>query len=216
MEKGIQLITIWEDDWRYHPDIVKSMISYKLGVSTEPRVYARNTLLKRPSAMEASRFMNQYHIQGYASGSVRIGLAFDNKMVACAIFRKRNDDTLELVRYATSCQVIGGLGKILSHINDSQQGFHHIITFSDHMVSDGSMYRKLGFHQDGELRPDYMYIVDGCRAHKFGYRLRRFRDDPHLQYKDGLSESQLALLNHIDKVYDAGKTRWVLDISAEG
>ena len=39
-EKGIQLISIWEDDWVYKQDIVKSMILNKLN-KTKNRIYAR-------------------------------------------------------------------------------------------------------------------------------------------------------------------------------
>jgi len=39
-EKGIQLIHIWEDDWRYKQDIVKSMILNKLG-KTPNKIYAQ-------------------------------------------------------------------------------------------------------------------------------------------------------------------------------
>jgi Zn finger protein HypA/HybF involved in hydrogenase expression len=215
-KKGIQLITIWEDDWQDHQDIVKSMIAYKLGVSQEKRVYARNTSFIQPTSNDVKDFMEYNHIQGYCSGSIKYGMLDDHdNMVACAIFRRRNDQVLELVRYASSCSVIGGLGRILHHVITDHPNCHHIVTFSDHMVSNGNMYEKLGFHNDGEIRPDYMYVINGHRAHKFGYRLKRFRNDPDLLYKDGMSESQLAAWNNIDRVYDAGKTRWVLDIGTD-
>ena len=44
-DKGIQLITIWEDEWRDKQDIVKSMLAHKLGVSQDRKVYARNTTI---------------------------------------------------------------------------------------------------------------------------------------------------------------------------
>jgi hypothetical protein len=212
-QKGIQLITIWEDDWRDRQDIVKSMLAYKMGLSGERRVFARRTSVMPIDGHESSEFLDRYHIQGAVRGSLRYGLYDDRHvLVAVGVFRHRNDGSMELSRYATSCSVVGGMGKILHRFHDDNPDFHRIITFADHTVSDGGMYERLGFVVDGELKPDYMYVVDGSRVHKFNYRLKRFRDDPDLLYKDGMSESGLALMNGLDRVYDAGKTRYVLTL----
>lgn len=85
------------------------------------------------------------------------------------------------------------------------------MTFSDTTVSDGGLYEQLGFVRDGVIAPDYQYVVNGTREHKFNYRLKRFRDDPELDHRDGLTEKQLAELNGLTRVYDAGKVRWTLD-----
>jgi hypothetical protein len=161
----------------------------------------------------ARAFLECHHIQGGASGSAYYGLHdWRGEMVAAAVFRRRSDDEMELTRYATSCSVIGGMGKILHRFHDDNPDVRRVITFADHMVSDGGMYDRLGFVVDGELKPDYMYVVDGSRVHKFNYRSKRFRDDPDLLYEDGMSESGLALMNGLDRVYDAGKTRYVLTL----
>ena len=93
-----------------------------------------------------------------------------------------------------------------------ERGCTHIVTFSDHEVSDGGLYQTLGFTLDKELKPDYRYVVDGRRVHKFNYRLKKFRNDPNLEYQEGLSERELALLNGIPRVWDCGKTRWVMEL----
>lgn len=54
-----------------------------------------------------------------------------------------------------------------------------------------------------------MYVVGKRRVHKFNFRLKRFREDESLTYVDGLSESQLATLNGLMRVWDSGKARWV-------
>lgn len=56
---------------------------------------------------------------------------------------------------------------------------------------------------------DYRYLVGGRRVHKFGYRLKRFKDDPHLIYKEGLTEAELAEINNLPRIWDAGKIRFV-------
>ena len=76
-------------------------------------------------------------------------------------------------------------------------------------MSDGGLYDALGFTADKELPPDYKYVVDGKRVHKFSYRRKRFRADPDLRYEEGLSERELAYLNGLGRVWDCGKIRYV-------
>ena len=91
-------------------------------------------------------------------------------------------------------------------------GCSEIVTFADHQVSDGSVYEKLGFMLDKELAPDYRYLVNEERKHKFGYRISKFKNDPGLKYEDGLTESQLAKINGLGRIWDCGKSRYVIDL----
>ena len=52
--------------------------------------------------------------------------------------------------------------------------------------------------------------MNGRKYHKFNYRKNRFRRDASLKYEEGLTERELADLNNLYRVYDAGKTRWEL------
>lgn len=212
-EKGVQLITVWEDDWRDRPEIVKSMLSHKLGVSDNPAIFARNTVVHYASKKDAFDFCKAHHIQGYVQGSQYIGLKdkSSGEIVAMSIWRK-NKESLYLERYCTSQVVIGGMGKLLKagrkFALDAE--LLKIVTFSDHEVSNGNLYKKLGFVKEKEIRPDYKYVIQKNRVHKFNYRLKRFKNDPDLLFEEGLSESELAQLNKIPKVYDCGKTRWIM------
>lgn len=210
---GIQLITVWEDEWLYRKDIVKKMLAHKIGVSVEPTVYARNTTVGVVGKKVADKFLNDNHIQGSPRGSVHFGLFIGDNLVAVSSWRK-NGEKLYLDRYATDRKVVGGMGKLLKKGMQYavDNGCSVIVTFSDHSVSDGSLYEKLGFRNDGEIRPDYQYVVRDQRVHKFNYRLKRFRNDPNLVYKDGLTERELADMNGLNRIYDCGKTRWVYDV----
>ena len=215
-DKHIQLITIWEDDWRDRQDIVKSMLKHKLGVDDNKRVYARKTHVTTITSIQARTFLNKHHIQGFTQGSVYYGLVDNStdELIAVSVWRK-NKNVLYLDRYATSCTVVGGMGKLLKVGIQYARDNHliQIITFSDHEVSDGGLYDKLGFTLDKELAPDYRYIYNDTRQHKFGFRKTRFKNDPDLLYEPDLTEKQLAELNNIPRVYDYGKTRWVMEVN---
>lgn len=210
-DQGVQLIQIWDDEWRDKKDIIKNSLAHKLGASKSAVVYARQTLVTTLSAKDTKIFLSTHHIQGFAGGSVRLGLV-DNSgsVVACGVFKKRTDTEYELVRYATAARVAGGLSKLLKNFARTHSHVARIITFADHCVSNGNMYTKLGFVADKELTPDYKYLVNGTRVHKFNYRLTNFKNNPNLLFLDGVTERGLAKLNSLPRVYDAGKTRFVL------
>ena len=215
--QGIQLIQVWEDDWNRNPDLVKRMLAQKLGVSNEPKIYARNTIVQTVSKKETEQFLTANHVQGFGSGSYYLGLFDKNnieKLVAVLVLKKEagtEGKTLNIIRYATSCSIPGGFTKLLSYVEKTYKP-DSFITFSDNCVSNGGLYDSNGFIADKELAPDYTYLVKGERRHKFGYRLKRFRNDPKLQYEPGLTERELAALNGLHRVWDAGKTRWVKSI----
>lgn len=210
---GIQLIQIWEDDWNRNPELVKRMLSHKLGVSQEKTVYARKTQVDNITLQEMRAFLEANHIQGHSNGSYYLGLRDkeNNEIVAVLVLKKEpgtDGRTLNIIRYATSVNVVGGFTKLLTHAERTYTP-EKFITFADHTVSDGGLYEKNGFIAEKELDPDYMYVVKGERKHKFGYRLKRFRNDPELKFEEGLTERELAELNKIPRIWDAGKTRYV-------
>lgn len=207
-DNGVSLIFIWEDDYLFKKDIVISMLKNKLGVSESEKINARDCEIAYVDYPSACEFLNKYHIQGKVSGSVYLSLKDSGgNIVAIAVLQDNSDGTVLLKRYCTSCNVRGGFSKILKCVEESGV-YSGIVTFSDNGVSDGSLYSNNGFIAVEDLKPDYFYIVSGKRKHKFNYRLDRFKKDSNLVYVEGLSESELATLNKLARVWDAGKVKW--------
>lgn len=207
-EAGVQLIYVWEDDYKLNKDIVLKMLKNKLGVSDERKVNARDCKIYTVKYSEAKEFLDNNHIQGGVTGSEYLSLVdSDNNIVALMVLQE-DGDLLNLKRYASSCNVRGGFSKLL-HMVEDVYNYRGIYTFSDNGVSDGSLYRENGFSLDKVIKPDYSYVVEGVRKHKFNYRLERFRKDPDLYYEEGLTEKELALANRLVRVWDAGKLRWL-------
>lgn len=210
--QGWAVLHVWEDDWRVRRPIVERMIARKLGVSNEPRLNARSLQAGYATPGESREFLDANHIQGATPGSARLALRDDSGAIrALMLFRRRKGGAWELSRYATDAIVRGGFTRLLKRFI-AEYAPDKIVTFSDNATSDGSLYEGSGFVRDGEIPPDYMYIVKGTRVHKFNYRLKRFRDDPNLEYREGATERELADLNGLDRIYDAGKVRWVLTL----
>jgi len=212
-DQGIQLLQIWEDDWKNNKERILKSIDYKLGLANTSKIYARLTTVTMITTQAARDFLNEHHIQGFASGSYYIGLQNDSgSLLAVIVLRRERTNTLNIIRYATSLSVVGGFTKLLKY---AEKNYYpdRFITFSDNCISDGSLYKNNGFHIDKELAPDYMYVVNHTRKHKFGFRIERFRNDKNLFYKEGMTEKELASLNNLQRIWDAGKIRWALEIN---
>lgn len=211
---GVQLVQIWEDEWLLNKELIKKMLLHKLGRNTVSRkIYGRKTEIVQLTKKTAAPFLNKNHIQGFQSGSYYYGLQdSENGISAILILTKEKDDTLNIVRYATSDTVVGGFTKLLRHAERTLSP-KRFITFSDHCISNGGLYENNGFIVDKELPPDYKYIVELSRKHKFGFRLKRFMNDPDLRWEAGLTEKELAQLNGISRIWDAGKTKWIKELT---
>lgn len=180
------------------------MLNHKLGKSTT-KIGARKCSIVNPSREETRDFLNKYHIQGAVNGSVYWGLAYNNELVAVMVLLN-SGGKWNLSRYATKYTIMGGFTKLFNVAPPGQY-----VTFADLCVSDGNLYERHGWTRDRILKPDYKYIYDNELVHKFNFRRKRFENDPNLLFDVDMTEKQMAALNGIERVYDCGKIRYLLD-----
>lgn len=224
---GVQLIQVWEDDWAERPMVVLTGILTKLGhlddaakidarfVRAARRVSARSCEIVMLLGDQTDAFLAQHHIQGAKSGSVRLGLRDKSGVLVAVLTASVSGEKATIERYATSCLVRGGFGRLESALRASvPDSVKTLLTFADLSISNGGLYESRGWKNDGELAPDYSYIVNKKRVHKFNYRIKRFRNDPDLRFEEEMTERELADLNGIARVYDAGKIRYTKEISS--
>lgn len=208
---GIRLIQVWEDDWVHKKELIKRLILARIGLSDQKRIGARKTSPSIITVDRAAVFLDNNHIQGRVAGSFYFGLEHAGELVAVMVFTKqgKGSTSVMLDRYATSAGVPGGFSKLLKFALSQMPGVTEVVTFADREISQGDLYEQTGFVKDRILPPDYKYVVNGKRVHKFNYRKARIKADPNLKYKDGMTERELMALNGIPRVWDSGKIRYV-------
>lgn len=204
---GLRLLQVWEDDWRDRRPQVEEHIKQLLGTSNLPRVHARKTNPRIISRGDAQEFLDRTHIQGWVASSQYVGLFAEDSLVAVASFKYQGDD-LYLTRYATAALVRGGHSKIIRWVEQNLT-YSNLVTFADLTFSEGDLYKSTGWMQDKTIPPDYMYVIRNSREHKFKYRKKKFETDPKLKYVPGMTERELAELNGLLRIYDAGKIRFI-------
>lgn len=88
-DKGIKLIHIFEDEWNFKRDIVKSMLAESFDVYEET-IDAKDCYVREISASVARDFLNANDIDGYRNSKYKYGLyAKSNDLVSVITFDKK-------------------------------------------------------------------------------------------------------------------------------
>ena len=199
-ERGIRIIHIWEDDWDFKKEIIKSQINNLLNKSKI--LFARKCEVKEIKDSKIStKFLEENHIQGGVGSSLKLGLYHGEELVSLMTFdhyegrNKMNLNEWNINRFCNKkgFSVTGGASKLFKYFLKNYD-VSRVISYSDSDWSLGGLYEKLGFKKVGENNPDYKYIFDGVRVHK-----SRFRKS-----KTGISEGKLNML----KIWDCGKIKF--------
>ena len=130
-----------------------------------------------------------------------LGLYFGDELVGVTCFTRRGD-TYELTRHATSKRVIGALGKTVKFFGKD------CYTFCDLSRYSGCSYLKAGFIKSDEIDPDYKYIVNGKREHKFLWRRGSIKSKRPDVYSEDLSEREMMEKAEYPRIWDCGKVRY--------
>jgi hypothetical protein len=212
---GIQLVHIYEDDWLYKQEIVKSMIINKLNKSE--KIYARKTQIKEIYDNGLVKdFLDKNHIQGYIGSKIKIGLFYDDILVSLITFGKRRISMgiklniygeYELLRFCNklNINVIGGASKLFKYFINNYI-IKEITTYADRSYSEGKLYNILGFEYIGKTQPNYHYIVDGVRSNRFN-----FRKDVLIKegYDKNKTEHEIMTDRNIYRIYNSGNLKFI-------
>ena len=213
-DKGIRLITIFEDEFLNHPEVVKSRISNALGC-IEERIYARKCHIKSIDVKTSAAFLREYHLQGNSNRTYGWGLFYGDRLLQVLTIGKvsrahaakvdgRRVNMYELKRFATipNVVVVGGASRLfktaVSFVRD--EGGEYIKSYSDNRYANlfNSVYEKLGFELVAETKYTPHYILDDVR-----YRNQALRKTPEERLA-GKTEWELRQEQGYDRIWDCG------------
>lgn len=215
-ENGISLFHIWEDQWIHKPDIIKSMLRNKIGMSPY-RIYGRKCEIKEVSAKDTRNFLDKNHLQGSVGSKIKIGLYHNNLLVSIMTFgglrtnlgQKSIDGSYELLRFCNilNTNVIGGASKLFKHFIKNYE-YNDIISYASRDYSNGELYETLGMSFVKETIPNYFYINkrDVTRENRFKYR-------KDILIKEGfdkeMTEHEIMLIRNYFRIYDTGSYKYI-------
>lgn len=155
-EKGIRLIHIFEDDWRFKRDILESIICQFLGVTKE-KIPARKCNIEPLTSKQYKSFLEENHMLGYSAADLKLGLYYKGELVECIGFNTKGTHSKEpeLVRLCSKkyTNVVGGFSKLIKH-----SGLTHFTSYIDRSFYSGKGYLKTGFEIVKENPPSFYWV----------------------------------------------------------
>lgn len=216
-KRDIRIIYIWEDDWSFKCDIIKSQIRNWIGIS-DNKIFARKCKIEEIKDVKLIKsFLNDSHIQGYVSSSLKLGLFYEGELVSLMTFdhfegrKKMKDNEWNLSRFCNklNVNVIGGASKILNYFIRVKKPTR-IISFADKSWSNGSLYFKLGFDLLSTSYPNYSYFIDKRRVNKQRYKKSNL---VKIGYDKSLAESKIMEDEFGSyKIFDCGQLKFEKNI----
>lgn len=216
LEMGVNLVHIWEDEWIYKKNIIKSIILNKLGKSQ--KIYARNCkIIELNNNKIIKEFLEENHIGGFIGSKIKLGLTYNNELISLMTFgnlRKplgQNSKTgyFEMIRFCNkkNITVIGGASKLFKFFIKNYHPLS-IVSYCDLSKYNGSIYNNLGFKLSHISNPNYYYIVSGIRKHRFN-----FRKDKLIKLGMDENKSEIELMSDLGyiRIFDCGSQKWIIN-----
>lgn len=215
-DRGIQLLSIWED-WIVHkPEVVKSIILSRLGIYKKRIGASKCRVIEVPSDT-TRQFLDENHIQGACRSSIRYGLEYKGELVALMCFDDFNnrvgiggdEKKWELVRFCSckNTQIIHGAQRLLVHFQKDHPG--DIVSFASHDISMGTLYEALGFEKVSETQSSYWYIDMKTlkRYHRYSFTKASLIKKG---YDPTMTEFEIMDTLPYHRIYDSGQSKYIL------
>ena len=206
---GIELITIFGDEWENKRNAVTNFISSKLGVNRV--IAARKLEFCKLDSNEAKEMLKNYHIQGHGLITHAYGLK-DKFGVLYMVMtfgphhRNRNEVLLTRMCTVQGWTVQGGASKLFANAMKAMD-CSMVSTFADLRYSQGNVYTKMGFKHVSTLGPDYSYTKGMKRVSKQSMRKRigEIGTERELRQQSGWL-----------RIYDCGKIKFCMQLGSFG
>lgn len=218
---GITHSIIFYDELASHRELIARKLAHYTGVSTTPRIHARSCTIREVSdKREKSALLRDHHMQGNDTAPIAIGAYYESKLIAVMTFTRprralgQRDvstyTTWELCRFCTDTRVrIPGIAsRLLSYFKHHYE-WTEIYSYADRRWSVGNMYERIGFARTSTTAPDYFYIVNGVRKHRWNYR-KDVLPSKLTSFDATVSEYQNMVDNGYWRVWDCGSYKYVL------
>ena len=207
---GIKLIHIFEDDWIYKKDICKSIILNSIS-KIDKKIYARKCEIREVKDNNIIRnFLNTNHIQGFCSSTIKLGLFYENRLVSLMTFGYRGTNgkkEYELIRFCNilNTNVIGGASKLFKYFIKNYI-YDNLISYSDLSMFDGGLYEILGFKYSHLSLPNYYWVVDGVRKHRFNYNKKKL-----IKMGFNSDKTEVQIMNELGyyRIWGCGQKKWI-------
>lgn len=207
-KSNINLLQFVDLDFNKRPEVAKSMINNKLGLSR--KIYARECSVEKN--INCYDFFNDNHFSGFVASDVNYSLIHNGNIV-CVLSLKNRGSYFEIMRFSNlinTC-VIGGFSKLMkAFIKDVKP--NAIFTYVDRSFSTGdTCYSKFGMNLVGITRPGYRYWKNNKLFNRIIFQKHKLQSLLDV-YDPSLTESDNMFNNGYRRLWDSGNLRYHLKV----
>jgi len=210
---GINLLSIYEDEWRDKRNIVEGMLRHRLKLPLE-KWDARKLEVAEISHIEARNFFEANHLEGHVKSAVAFGLKCKvSGQILAALslrrpFHKKYSGQLEAGRCCTLAghSVRGWLGKLTKAAKNyaKTSGVDRLMTYVDSRVGSGNGYVFAGWRLImRDTAPRFWWTDYKHRFNRFNYRADRIR---------GMSQLDVAEEGGVVQIWGCSNSMFCLDV----
>ena len=187
-DNNINVLFIWEDDWKNKQDIIKSILLNRLGYSNV--INENNYIVKEVNQNLTREFLNNNYIEGYTLSKLNLGLFYNNELVSLMTFSNN-----KLLRYCDKLNYsIKNSDIILFNYYIKNYYKKEIVSYCNMELFSTDMYIKLDFGFDSHIRTNFYWTKGSKRYNRYNYR------------KNKLNE------NGFNKIIGVGTTKWIYKV----
>lgn len=208
-KQGIQLVHIFENEWLFKSDIVKSRLKNLLSIY-DKTVFARKCKIKEVDSNTSREFQEENHIQGSVNAKVKLGLFYENELVSLMTFGKcrfSKKYEWELLRFCNKLgyHIPGAAGKLLKYFEKNYKP-KSLVSYADRRWSQGKLYDALGFTLINKSSPNYWYYkssMPGKIHSRVSFQKHKLKTILDI-YNENLSEKENMKANGFSRIFDCG------------
>ena len=201
--KGVFLYHIFSHEWADEEKRIRILnhLDNILHLNKN-NIYARKCMIREVDVVEKNSFLNENHIQGKDSSTIKLGLYYNDELVSLMTFcypRFSKKYNWELSRFCSkhNYNVIGGASKLFKYFVDNyMKDGEVIVSYSDIAKTTGKIYKTLNFEFVNDAEPNYIWWKSD--------------DDYKTRYQCQMVNERIIMeSNGYIKIYDCGNKVWV-------
>ena len=207
-EKGIHLVHIFDEELFNKRELTLDMLKKMMNISN--KIGARKCSIIELSDKDYKGFVEDNHLQGYAPVKIRLGLLYEDTLVAVMSFSKprfAKDVEWELNRYCEiiGSVIVGGKEKLLDYF---EKNYHpkSLISYCDLRWFKGTSYTKMGFDLVKISEPNYKYFKSGYYDFhsRLEFQKHKMKNIKGFLFDEKLSEYENMKNNGYLRIFDCG------------
>lgn len=209
---GIELLQVWCEDYEQKPDVVKAMILRKMGFDAigKPVISAvmntKDVSVVEVSEAAAKTYFGKTSFSRFESAGKHFGVRLSgSKKLVGLLSVSHHDDELNVIQFSTTVPGHQVLDVLAAHALSVFE-VKTVKARLDNCFADFDGFVACGFTVQDVLPADFVYLRHGNRIEKSEYDVERFRTDPKLDFVEGRTVDELADMNALNRLWDAGCT----------